>query len=97
MTQKNIQEEIKKEIQDDIQELIQELIQEEIQEEIREQGISIFAVTSGPKLEKEPAEGVYIWTQPWCSNIILFQFSSRVSTSGPSPAAKKARVLKGKV
>ena len=57
----------------------------------------IFTVTSGPKLEKEPAEGVYIWTQPWRSTITLFQFSSWVSTSGPSPAARKARVLKGKV
>ena len=57
----------------------------------------IFVETSGPKLEKEPAEGVYIWTQPWRSTITLFQFSSWVSTSGPSPAARKARVLKGKV
>ena len=57
----------------------------------------IFGVTSRPKLEKELAEGVYIWTQPWHSTITLFQFSSWVSTSGPSPAARKARVLKGKV
>ena len=58
----------------------------------------IFAVTSGTKLEKEPAEGVYIWTQPWRSTITLHLFSSWVSTSGPSPATRKARVcLKGKV
>ena len=58
----------------------------------------IFAVTSGTKLEKEPAKGVYIWTQPLYSTLTLHLFSSWVFTSGPSPAARKARVcLKGKV